>query len=136
MPVAGFDHVALPTARPDELIAFYGRLGFEVPDVEAWRESGMPFFSVLFGNQKINFHAPAMWQNPAFELRGPASAPGCGDLCFVWEGGAASLEKMLAAAGAPVIAGPVELRGARGRGTSRYVRDPDANLLEFIVYDA
>jgi catechol 2,3-dioxygenase-like lactoylglutathione lyase family enzyme len=64
----------------------------------------------------------------------PASLPGCGDLCFVWEGGSGALRELLATAGVEVVAGPVELRGARGSGTSVYVRDPDANLLEFIVY--
>ncbi len=136
MPVSAFDHVALPTGRPEQVIAFYGRLGFRVPDVDAWRKSGVPFFSVLFGDQKINFHAPAMWQNPEFALRGPASAPGCGDLCFVWEGGTRALESLLEAAGASIIAGPVVLEGARGKGTSVYIRDPDANLLEFIVYES
>lgn len=135
MPVSGFDHVAIPTSRPEEMIVFYGRLGFHAPDPEEWRKSEMPFFSVFFGNQKINFHAPAMWQNPEFGLRGPTSAPGCGDLCFLWEGGSAALRSMLEAAGASIIAGPVELQGARGQGTSVYVRDPDENLLEFIVYD-
>ncbi len=135
MPVSAFDHVALPTGRPEEVIAFYGRLGFRVPDVDEWRKSGVPFFSVFFGDQKINFHAPALWQNPGFELRGPSAAPGCGDLCFVWEGGSAALESTLEAAGATIIAGPVELQGARGKGTSVYVRDPEANLLEFIIYE-
>ncbi len=87
MPISGFDHVALPTSRPEEMIAFYGRLGFLVPDLAEWKKSEMPFFSVRFADQKINFHTPAMWQNPQFELRGPSSEPGCGDLCFVWEGG-------------------------------------------------
>ena len=133
--ISSFDHVALPTTRPDEMIAFYGRLGFLVPDVDEWRSSDAPFFSVFLGDQKINFHAPAMWQNPAFTLRGPTAQPGCGDLCFVWEGGSAALHDMLSSAGAEIVAGPVELHGARGRGTSVYVRDPDENLLEFIVYD-
>jgi hypothetical protein len=90
---------------------------------------------VLFGDQKINFHAPSMWQNPEFTLRGPSSVPGCGDLCFVWRGGSDSLARLLEAAGVSVVAGPVELPGARGQGTSVYIRDPEANLLEFIVYD-
>jgi catechol 2,3-dioxygenase-like lactoylglutathione lyase family enzyme len=29
---------------------------------------------------------------------------------------------------------PLEREGARGTGTSVYFRDPDGNLLEFIVY--
>jgi catechol 2,3-dioxygenase-like lactoylglutathione lyase family enzyme len=134
MSVSSFDHVALPTEHAEAMIAFYGRLGFAVPDLEEWRRSEVPFFSVHFGSQKINFHAPALWRNPAFDLRGPAARPGCGDLCFVWDGGSDALRQRLAAAGAEIVAGPRELPGARGTGTSVYVRDPDANLLEFIVY--
>jgi len=134
MPISGFDHVALPTQNPEEMIGFYGRLGFAVPDLERWRRSEQVFFSASLGSQKINFHAPSLWQDPAFALRGPSSRPGCGDLCFVWEGGSDALQELLASAGAAVIAGPFELQGARGRGTSVYVRDPDGNLLEFIVY--
>ena len=135
MPVASFDHVALPTTKPEELIAFYGALGFTVPDVAEWRATGVPFFAIHFGNQKINVHAPELWQHEAFTLRGPTAAPGCGDLCFVWEGGVELLRETLAAADAEVVAGPVELAGARGRGVSLYIRDPDENLLEFIIYD-
>ena len=135
MPISGLDHVALPTSRPEEMIEFYGRLGFVVPEVGDWRESKAPFFSVFFGSQKINFHAPALWKNSDFKLRGPSSAPGCGDLCFVWEGGSSSLQSLLEASGLSTVAGPVELHGARGKGTSVYIRDPDENLLEFIIYD-
>lgn len=134
MPIVGFDHVALPTRRPEEMIAFYGSLGFSVPDPAEWRRSGMPFFAATLGSQKINFHAPALWESETFDLRGPSATPGCGDLCFVWEGGAEALEQLLDVAGATIVAGPVELQGARGEGTSTYIRDPDQNLLEFIVY--
>jgi catechol 2,3-dioxygenase-like lactoylglutathione lyase family enzyme len=135
LPVASFDHVALPTNQPEEIIAFYSALGFAVPDVDKWRATGIPFFSIHLGDQKINVHAPALWQREDFTLRGPTAQPGCGDLCFVWEGGAERLRETLAAARAEIIAGPVELPGGRGMGTSVYVRDPDANLLEFIIYD-
>ena len=135
MPIVGFDHVAIPTRDPDTLIQFYGRLGFRVPDPREWAESKMPFFSMFFGNQKINVHSEPMWSNPEFTLRGPTALPGCGDLCFVWDGGAEALHSMLNDANAPIIAGPIELHGARGKGVSVYVRDPDENLLEFIIYE-
>lgn len=135
MPVSGFDHVALPTERAEEMIAFYGRLGFDVPDLQEWRRSGQLFFSVFFGRQRINFHAPALWRDQAFDLRGPSALPGCGDLCFVWEGSSGALRDLLAAAGAEIVSGPRQVPGGRGMGTSVYVRDPDANLLEFIVYE-
>jgi catechol 2,3-dioxygenase-like lactoylglutathione lyase family enzyme len=134
MSISGLDHVALPVERSEEMIGFYGRLGFVVPGIDEWRRSKQLFFSARLGGQKINFHAPSLWQSAAFDLRAPASLPGCGDLCFVWEGGYDALRERLASAGAEIVAGPIELEGARGRGTSIYVRDPDANLLEFIVY--
>jgi catechol 2,3-dioxygenase-like lactoylglutathione lyase family enzyme len=134
MPVTSFDHVALPTENPEALIAFYGALGFEVPDARSWRASGVPAFEIRFGRQKINVHAPELWQKSDFTLRGPTAKPGCGDLCFVWEGGAASLHETLEAAGAAIVAGPMPMRGGGGDGTSVYTRDPEGNLLEFIVY--
>jgi catechol 2,3-dioxygenase-like lactoylglutathione lyase family enzyme len=135
MAIPGSDHVALPTERAEEVIAFYGRLGCAVPDIATWRKSEQLFFSARFGKQKINFRAPPLWQNPAFDLRGPSSRPGCGDPCFVWEVGYDALQELPATAGAQIVAGPTQLQGGRGKGTSLYVRDPDANLLEFIVYD-
>jgi catechol 2,3-dioxygenase-like lactoylglutathione lyase family enzyme len=81
---------------------------------------------------------PRSWQNPRFTLRGPHAHPGCGDFCFVWDGSLDALREMLRAAEAEVIEGQVERQGGRnlGRdtGTSLYTRDPDGNLLEFIVY--
>ena len=129
--VSGFDHVAAPMRDVEAMVSFYRRLGFRVNE-------GRGICSVHFGDNKINFHRPEMWEDPAFTLRGQAAVPPCGDFCFVWGGSAAELEQTLERVGAPVIEGPAPREGGRngGRdtGTSRYIRDPDGNLLEFIIY--
>jgi catechol 2,3-dioxygenase-like lactoylglutathione lyase family enzyme len=138
MSVSAFDHVAIPTANPEAMLRFYRALGFAVPDSAEWLSSGQRAFSIQFGEQKINVHAPDLWQDRAFTLRGRSAQPGCGDFCFVWSGEADTLREVLVQAGAPIEQGPVERLGARGGGTtlgsSFYTRDPDGNLLEFIVY--
>ena len=137
MPVTGFDHVAIPTAKPDDLLRFYRKLGFSAPTPDEWRATKLPYFSIQFGDNKINVHAPALWQS-GFTLRGPTAQPGCGDFCFVWSGGAEELYAMLREAGAAIEEGPVERvggrNGGRAKGTSVYSRDPENNLLEFIIY--
>jgi catechol 2,3-dioxygenase-like lactoylglutathione lyase family enzyme len=138
MPVAAFDHVAIPTGQPEAMLRFYRALGFSAPSPEEWRAGGAPYFSIQFGDNKINVHAPALWQNPSFTLRGQPSVPGCGDFCFVWAGTLIELRETLLGAGAAIEEGPVERIGGRdagrARGISLYTRDPDRNLLEFIVY--
>jgi catechol 2,3-dioxygenase-like lactoylglutathione lyase family enzyme len=139
MTVAAFDHVAIPTAKPEEMLQFYRALGFIVPTLEDWRVSEQLFFSIQFGDNKINVHAPVIWQNTAFTLRGHSARPGCGDFCFVWSGTLTELREKLDVAGARIEEGPIERLGGRNEGravgTSIYTRDPDGNLLEFIVYD-
>lgn len=138
MTILGFDHVAIPSRQPEALLDFYRKLGFGVPETETWRRSGVPFFSIQLGDHKINVHAPGLWEQPGFSLRGPEALPGCGDFCFVWQGGLESLRALLGEAGAEIVEGPVERQGGRdgGRahGQSVYTRDPERNLLEFIVY--
>lgn len=138
MTIARLDHVAIPAGKPEEMLRFYRALGFSAPEPEAWRRSGARVFAVQFGDNKINMHAPDFWQDPAFTLRGPTARPGCGDFCFVWNGTPETLESALAAAGAAIEVGPVERVGGRAsgraKGISRYTRDPDGNLLEFIIY--
>lgn len=138
MTIRAFDHVAIPTADPEAMLEFYRALGFGVPTLAEWRASKQLFFSIQFGNNKINVHAPSVWRNAAFTLRGPSALPGCGDFCFVWDATQEELDARLAAAGAVIEEGPVERLGGRdgGRayGTSVYTRDPDRNLLEFIRY--
>jgi catechol 2,3-dioxygenase-like lactoylglutathione lyase family enzyme len=126
--VSGFDHVALPMQNTDAMVAFYRSLGFDV------RENAN-VVSVYVGSQMINFHRPTLWQNASFTLRAPAAKPPCGDLCFVWDGTTAALTAMLARANAKIETGPVDRAGGRQKtGSSVYTRDPDGNLLEFIIY--
>ena len=126
--VRGFDHVALPMQNTDAMLAFYRALGWPVTE-------NAQACSVYVGNQMINFHRPVLWQRETFTLRAPAAKPPCGDLCFVWDGTPESLKAMLDRAGAKVIEGPVARQGGRkAAASSVYVRDPDGNLLEFMIY--
>jgi catechol 2,3-dioxygenase-like lactoylglutathione lyase family enzyme len=135
MPIAGLDHVALPTADGERFMAFYKRLGFTTVDEDEWMAGRYPIYSLACGNNKINVHPDGFTAN----LRGPTAVPGCGDLCFVWEGGYDALTQMLEDAEVPLLHGPVDRQGGRaggsGTGVSVYVRDPDQNLVEFICYD-
>ena len=126
--IRGFDHVALPMQNTDRMMAFYRALGLQMSETAG-------AVSVYVGDQMINFHRPASWQDARFTLRAPAAKPPCGDLCFVWDGTPASLKAMLDRAGATLVEGPVARQGGRRRtASSVYVRDPDGNLLEFIIY--
>src|SRR5436190_22210935 len=126
--VRGFDHVALPMQNTDAMLTFYRALGFQTSETAN-------AVSVYIGDQMINFHRPARWQDATFTLRAPAAKPPCGDLCFVWDGSASSLKMVLDRVGARIEAGPVDRAGGRQKtGSSVYVRDPDGNLLEFMIY--
>ena len=126
--IRGFDHVALPMQNTEAMLTFYRGLG--LPVIENANAC-----SVYIGDQMINFHRPALWQRETFTLRAPAARPPCGDLCFVWEGSPDSLKAMLDRAGASIVEGPVGRQGGRKKtGSSVYVRDPDGNLLEFMIY--
>lgn len=129
--VSRFDHIALPMRRTELMISFYRALGLRVVE-------GRRICSVHFGDSKINFHRQSLWQDSQFTLRAPAAEPPCGDFCLVWDGGEESLLQALTRANASVMEGPVERAGGRdggdATGISRYTRDPDGNLIEFILY--
>lgn len=120
------------------MVDFYERLGFGVRSFQA---EGATYYSVHFGDCRINFHLPEVWESetlPPDYLRGDTAIPGCGDICFVWDGTLSELTKHLDGRGITIVKGPVEMSGGRAqgsaKGTSVYCRDPDTNLLEFIVY--
>jgi catechol 2,3-dioxygenase-like lactoylglutathione lyase family enzyme len=130
LPIRRLDHVAIPIQNVEAMASFYRGLGFHV-------NQSVARISVHFGDQKINFHLPAAWQRETFTLRAPAARPPCGDFCWVWEDSPSALKTMLDRAGAKIIEGPGPRDGGRNGGTvgqSVYIRDPDGNLLEFIIY--
>ena len=134
MSTISIDHVALPTANAERFIEFYKRLGFTINDEAEWRAGQANIFSIQVGDSKINVHPEGF----TADLRGPTAVPGCGDVCFVWEGSAAACKAWLESAGVDVIRGPGPRKGARAGGilpaVSLYARDPDDNLLEWMVY--
>ena len=141
MPVTGYDHVALPARDPLALLDFYKRLGFGTIHEDEFRAGRYPLFAIAIGEHaKLNFHGPALWQGADFSLRGPTAQPGCGDLCFAFEGTIDEAVALIRKAGAEVVAGPVDQPGGdecgRREGTSVYTRDPDGNLIEFMTYPA
>jgi catechol 2,3-dioxygenase-like lactoylglutathione lyase family enzyme len=124
----GFDHVSLPMQHTDAMVGFYRSLGLKVAE-------NPHVVSVYVGDQMINLHRPEIWQREGFTLRAPAATPPCGDLCFVWDGSEDALHALLAQAGADIEEGPVGREGGRqAHATSVYTRDPDGNLLEFMIY--
>ncbi|HJO11918.1 MAG: VOC family protein [Gammaproteobacteria bacterium] len=131
--IKSFDHIAVPMERVAEMEQFYTDLGCRVVE-----QSGGRIFAVIFGDNKINFHTPELWQSGQFTLRGHTAEPGSGDMCFVWQGSQEALLSTLQKASAEIEEGPVArtggMNGGSTQGTSVYTRDPDNNLLEFIIY--
>jgi catechol 2,3-dioxygenase-like lactoylglutathione lyase family enzyme len=128
--IAGLDHVALPLGNVEAMLAFYRGIGARVVEE-------VPGFlhAAYIGANKLNLHLPRAWQSARFTLRAAVARPGCADLCLVWTGSAEALKAMLAGLNVAIIEGPVARLGGRGEnGESVYVRDPDENLIEFIIY--
>ncbi len=137
MPVSALDHVALPTADTARLVAFYRALGFSIDGEEAWIAGDAVVVGIVCGSQKINVRTEALaaFRSHPAVLAAPTAEPGCGDLCFVWEGGIDDLLATLQRLGITPEHGPVRRIGGRGvEGVSVYCRDPDENLVEFISY--
>ena len=136
MPVKGFDHAAIPTADAERFLEYYKRLGFTFINEEKWRRGESKIFSLRVGEHNmVNVHPEGF----IADLRGQTAEPGCGDLCFVWDGTVKEVQEMLAKAGVKPVSGPVPRYGGRNGGasssTSIYIVDPDKNLIEFMVYD-
>ena len=93
------DEISFPLQNTEAMMTFYRALGLQVNE-------GPQICMVHLGDQKINFHQPALWQQESFDMRAPAARPPCGDFCFVWEGSPESLTALLDRVGAEVIAGP------------------------------
>ena len=120
------DHLVLTTAHEAACIRFYTEvLGMQL---ESFTGGAPPVErkAFRFGNQKINLHV----KGREFEPKAHTPVPGALDLCFIAAIPLDAVVARLAAAGTPIIEGPVMRTGATSRIRSVYVRDPDLNLIE------
>ena len=67
MPTVSIDHIAMPTANAERLLAFYKKLGFAINHEEEWRAGTARMYSIQIGQSKINVHPERYMAN----LRGP-----------------------------------------------------------------
>ena len=136
MPVSGIDHFSFPTLDSERFMQFYKRLGLRILYEDEWRKGKSRIFAIQIGpNQRINIH-PAGYK-PSHT--GDTTSAGCGDFCFVWDGTMDDVLSMLKRLDLKPALGPAPRTGGRGAGTvpsqSVYIRDPDGNLVEFMVYE-
>ncbi len=119
--VVAFDHVVLHCADVETTLRWYtDRLGLSPVRVDEWREGSAPFPSVRISGDTIIDLIPGATDDGRLD-----------HLCVVIE--PTDLER-LAASGFDVVDGPAPRFGARGMGTSLYVRDPDGLVVELRHY--
>ncbi len=132
--VSAMDHVVLWVADIERSLRFWcGQLGLEAVRVEAWWRGEVPFPSVrVSGDTIIDLLTPgAGVADGAVGLAGEAGR-GMDHLCLVVE--RTDLDAVKASGQFEVVDGPAPRFGARGTGTSLYVRDPDGYLVELRHY--
>ena len=120
--VTGFDHLVLVCADVETTLAWYGdRLGLELVRVDEWRRGEAPFVSVRVNDWTI------------IDLIAGEPTDGRLDhFCVVVE--PTDLAAIAASGEFDVVDGPDRRFGARGDGTSLYVRDPDGAVVELRHY--
>lgn len=118
------DHIVLTTRDLAGCIRFYTEvLGMRLEEFCTPTETRL---ALKFGSQKINLHE---WGRE-FTPRAHVAVPGSLDLCFIAAVPLDAVIAKLAAAGVPILEGPVMKTGAVAKLRSVYVRDPDLNLVE------
>ena len=120
--VVDFDHIVLNVSDVERSIAFYcGELGLEPVRVEEWRRG-----EVFFPSLRISPTALIDL------LTVPRTGENANHFCLVVE--RADFDAIKASGRLDVVDGPDIRFGARGDGTSLYVRDPDGNTIELRHY--
>ena len=112
----------LNVADVERSLAFYcGELGLEPVRVEEWRRGEAPFPSA-----RVDAHTILDL------LATPRTGVNADHLCLVVE--PVDLAAVKASGRFEVVDGPATRFGARGNGTSLYVKDPDGNTVELRHY--
>lgn len=127
---ASLDHLVLTVKDLDASIKFYEKyLGMKHT---AFSSGGVERHALTFGGQKINLHL----SGKEFEPKARIVQPGSGDLCFLVHDNIDNVLQRLHSDGINILEGGkvVDRTGARGKLRSVYVRDPDGNLIEYVVF--
>jgi catechol 2,3-dioxygenase-like lactoylglutathione lyase family enzyme len=125
----GFDHVVLRCADVETTLAWYLAIGLSPVRVDEWRNGDAPFPSVRISVDSI---IDLVRHDPE---RGGTPTPTDGRLDHLCIAVAPTDLQALANSGRfDVLEGPVRRYGARGMGTSLYVRDPDGVTVELRHY--
>lgn len=120
--VSGFDHLVLRCADIESTLRWYADLlGLETVRVDEWRRGEVPFPSVRVDDGMI-----------IDLVAGPTDDGRLDHICIVVD--AVDLAALAASGEFDVVDGPVRRFGARGEGTSLYVRDPDGLVVEIRHY--
>ncbi len=127
--VIGFDHLVLITPDVERSLRFYSEeLGLATERVQEWREGRVPFPSVRVDETTVidMLHGQSDVDLSAGQ-RGNVD-----HLCLVVAD--IDLAELAASGRFTVVEGPGPRWGAQGTGTSVYVLDPDANVVELRTY--
>jgi catechol 2,3-dioxygenase-like lactoylglutathione lyase family enzyme len=125
MNIKSIDHIVITVKDIDVTCDFYSNiLNMTIIDLGKGRKA------LSFGNQKINLHKLGNEIEP--KANHPTS--GSADICFISDTKTEELIKELGNKGVPLVEGPVERIGAKGKMLSIYFRDPDLNLIEISNY--
>jgi catechol 2,3-dioxygenase-like lactoylglutathione lyase family enzyme len=120
--VTGMDHIVLVVADVERSVGWYrDRLGLEVLRFDEWRAGRVPFPSVRVNEATV-----------IDILAGARTGTNVDHVCLVVE--PTELDAVVSAGDFDVVEGPVTRWGARGDGTSIYVRDPDGTVVEIRHY--
>ena len=120
--ITGLDHIVLACGDVEVTLAWYrDRLGLEPLRVDAWRRGEVPFPSVRVDEGTI-----------VDLIAGDPTDGRLDHFCLVVE--PTDLAALAESGEFEVIEGPVRRFGARGDGTSLYVRDPDGAVVELRHY--
>lgn len=133
MGVAAIDHWVLVVKDLEQTFAFYRKLGLEAGWQERPGGRGSRPIIRINDTQKLNLYVVDRYEieSPTFA---PGYATGSADFCLRWEGSVQEAQEFLERAGIQPLHEPVARSGAQGPATSLYLRDPDGNLIELMIY--
>jgi catechol 2,3-dioxygenase-like lactoylglutathione lyase family enzyme len=121
--VTGLDHIVLNVADVERSLDFYlDELGLEPVRVEEWRR------------QEIFFPSARVDAGTIIDLLAtPRTGQNADHFCLVVR--PTDFDALKASGRFDVVDGPDRRFGARGDGTSLYIRDPDGNVIELRYYE-